>query len=268
MPEEVQYEPAPVLDRPRSSSAMAAVLIVFLVLLAGGGATYYFLRRTTPHAAPEARQAPESAAAPVTSAPAAPAVDLPPLDASDAFLRERLAGLGDEEWRNWLVSEGLARRFVASVLAVSTGRSPSRAIDRPRLAGRFAVIDGPDGARIDPASYARYDRIAASIAALDVEQTRQAYRLLRPLLDTAWGEIAPAGESLDDAARRAIDALLAAPEAPPSPEVTLAPEDGLYHYRDPQLEQLNAAQKHLLRMGPENAAKVRETLRALRSALL
>src|SRR5262245_57227278 len=112
MPDELGYEASPPpLDRPRSSAALAAVITVFLLLLAAGGVTYYFLHRpaAAPPEAPPA--ASESAAPPATATAPQRPVNLPPLDASDAFVREQLAGLGGSEWRSWLDSDGLARRF-------------------------------------------------------------------------------------------------------------------------------------------------------------
>jgi hypothetical protein len=267
MPDDFHYESAsPPLDRPRSSAALAAVLVVFLLLLAGGAATYYFLRRVPPAPpvpAPEAAVPGAPAAAPV--APPAARVDLPPLEQSDAFVREQLAAVGGAEWRSWLDSDGLARRFAAAVYALAEGKSPRRAVERPFLAGRFAVTAAGGRTRIDPASHARYDRIAETFAAVDAAQAGAAYRLLHPLLDEAWAEIGTPGETLDAAVLRAIDLLLAAPEPPAEAAVFL--HEGLYRYEDPALEALPPAQKHLLRMGPENAAKVKDGLRRLRGAL-
>lgn len=257
---------SPVLDRPRSPVALAAVISVFFLLLVAGGVTYYFLRRPAP-AVPES--APFGVSSPVpaagSGAPAPAAVRLPPLDASDAFVREQLAPLGSDEWRSWLDGDTLARRFAGAVLAVADGKSPRRALDRPTLRGGFTVTGDADDARIDPSSYARYDRIADAVATLEVERARAAYRLLYPLLAEAWAEIGPPGVSLDDAARRAIDGLLATPDAPADAEVVL--HEGLWRYRDSSLEALSAAQEHLLRMGPANAAKVRDALRRLRTTL-
>ena len=41
-----------------------------------------------------------------------------------------------------------------------------------------------------------------------------------------------------------------------------------YQYADPELESLSAAQKQLLRMGPDNMRRIQTTLRALRRELI
>jgi hypothetical protein len=267
MPDELGYETTPPpLDRPRSSAALAAVITVFLLLLGGGAVTYYFLHRPKPAApeAPPAVPAPEAQTTPPAATAPRPA-DLPALEASDPFVREHLAALDGDEWKSWLDSDGLARRFAAAVYAVGEGKSPRRAIERPFLRGSFAVTTSGGKTRIDPASYARYDRIADTVAAIDVANAAAAYKLVQPLLDEAWAEVGAPGETFKAAALRAIDHLLEAPSPPADAPVYL--QEGLYRFEDPALESLTTAQKHLLRMGPDNAAKVKEALRNVRAAL-
>ena len=62
----------------------------------------------------------------------------------------------------------------------------------------------------------------------------------------------------------AIDDMLAAPEIP-SPK--LAQPKVLYEFADPAVETLSAGQKILVRMGPENAKRVKDKLRAIRREL-
>ena len=252
----------------RPSPAGVWTVVAAFALLVGVGAAYYFKwRRPQPEAT-------RPAAAPSTTAPRAaepglepalvgPAVALPRLDESDAFVRERLGALsGDAEWGAWLAADGLVRRFVAAVSAVSEGKSPRQVLDRIAIRGPFTAR--PRGGRlvVDASSFARYDRVAAVLAALDAKAARPLWRLLRPLAGQAWAEIAPPGDSLDAALARALDHLLATPLPPAEVEVYL---DGvLYRYADPEYESLTAAQKHLFRMGQVNAARVQAALRGLR----
>ena len=70
---------------------------------------------------------------------------------------------------------------------------------------------------------------------------------------------------IDVALQRAISRLLATPDVPA--EVRLTSHVRSYHYADPQLEALTAAQKQLLRMGPRNEKLVKDKLRAILNAL-
>lgn len=53
----------------------------------------------------------------------------------------------------------------------------------------------------------------------------------------------------------------------PEPPVLLDEQIMRYEYRDPALEDLDDASKHLLRFGPENQAKVQEAARGLAERL-
>ncbi len=46
-------------------------------------------------------------------------------------------------------------------------------------------------------------------------------------------------------------------------DVELAPSGIVYSFVDPKLEELSAAQKHLLRMGPQNIQAVQKKLREI-----
>jgi hypothetical protein len=65
---------------------------------------------------------------------------------------------------------------------------------------------------------------------------------------------------------RTIRHLLAAPPLPENARIEPAKGTN-YAYSDPALEGLSAAQKQLLRMGPERARRVQERLRAFGIAL-
>lgn len=199
---------------------------------------------------------------------AAAAAELPPLDESDAFVRERARALSSEPaYERWLGEvEGLVRRGVASVENLAAGASPARhwralAPERP-----FTVRERPDGSLVPaPESYARYDPHAAAVDSIDVERTAELYRRLRPLLRVAYRELGHPEGGLEEALREAIAELRATPRLEEPPE--LEERGARWVYRDPRLEALSPAQKQLLRMGPENAARVRAKLDALAEAL-
>ena len=49
--------------------------------------------------------------------------------------------------------------------------------------------------------------------------------------------------------------------------MAVEPDGGLWAFSDPAVERLSPAQKHLVRMGPDNAALVQAKLRELADAL-
>lgn len=268
MPEEPEYEASPSpSDRSAPGSKPLAIGAV-LVLILAAVLVYRFTRGPAPAEAPS--PAPEASAPPVEPAPSpqppAPPLNLPPLDASDPVMREHLLPLSSApEWAALLAGDDVARRFAAAVSTIRQGKSPRRHLGALALEGGFAVRTTNGRLVTAPASFARYDRIAAMIAAIDTAAAASVWRLLHPLAEQAWQELAAPGQGLDAAVARTIDDLLATPQAPADAELVL--QEGSYRYVDPSLEGLSPAQKHLLRMGPGNAEKVREALRSLREML-
>jgi hypothetical protein len=91
------------------------------------------------------------------------------------------------------------------------------------------------------------------------------YRELEPLIDDAYAEIGPANADFDDRLDRAFDLLLAAPVLNESAQVEQLVVT--YAWADDEIEALSAAQRHLLRMGPDNVALIQGKLRELKAAL-
>ena len=72
-------------------------------------------------------------------------------------------------------------------------------------------------------------------------------------------------ESFDETMATALDNLLSV-DVPEEP-VEVQSYEGVYVYRDPALEALTPAEKHLLRFGPENALAMQSKLDALAVAI-
>lgn len=201
--------------------------------------------------------------------PLGPAVEpreLPPLDLTDALVRELLAGLSSRpELAAWLATDGLIRNFVASVDAVANGGTPAAQLRSLAPARPFAVSSKGGTAVIDPRSYERYDGIAATVDALDADGLARAYATLRPRLQEAYRELGYPAGNIDVAVERAIGRLLDTPLLERQVEVQRAAV--LYQFADPRIERLSAAQKQLLRMGPRNQRIIQDKLRAVGAAL-
>jgi len=86
-----------------------------------------------------------------------------------------------------------------------------------------------------------------------------------PLFQQAYRDLGYPHGYFNDRLIVAIDDMLAAPQA--TPPVALVRTDTYYRFVDPSLQQLSAGQKLMLRLGPENAAKVKAKLREIRAAL-
>jgi hypothetical protein len=189
------------------------------------------------------------------------------LSGSDAVVRELAAGLSSNpKLAAWLVNEDLIRRFTASVDNIASGLSPLAHLEFLRPKAGFEVDKWSGGGFvIDPASYRRYDLPAQVFASLDTEGTVALYQELKPLIDEAYAEIGPPNRTFDGQLETAFDQLLAVPVLTGPARV-----DQLvltYAWADDELEGLSSAQRHLLRMGPENVSLIQAKLRELRAAL-
>jgi hypothetical protein len=237
----------------------------------GLGVLWLSLRGEAPHPAPFdssiPSEAPESPASPPESeADVEESVKLPPLSESDPFLREILGKLSSHPFlASFLEADDLVRKIVVAVANVAEGVSPAKQLHHVRPEERLAVVETTARIVIDPESYRRYDATAELFSSLDAGAVAGIYRTLEPLLEEAHSELGlPAGK-FRDTLSRAIDVLLLVPvvEGP----IRLRVVSVNYAFEDPALEKLSPAQKHLVRMGPENTRRIQRKLAELKTAL-
>ena len=189
------------------------------------------------------------------------------LATSDAVVRELAAEISSHpKLVAWLVNEDLIRRFVASVDNIASGASPQAHLEFLRPKEGFEVDERRNGVLvIEPDSYGRYDLVAQVFASIDTEGAMTLYRELEPLIDEAYAEIGPAGADFDDRLDRAFDLLLAVPVLEGDAEVEQLIVT--YAWADDEIEALSAAQRHFLRMGPDNVSLIQGKLGEFRAAL-
>lgn len=233
---------------------------IVIALVAVVGLTAYLLvgRKTpTPEVPPPA---------PVPAPPTLEETPLPPGGETDVRLRDVLRGLSSRpEWAKWLGQQDLLERGVAATDNVAEGLSPRRHLDFLAPQGAFQTEERNGREWIAPATYTRWNTFADVIASIDAKAAARAVDTLRPLLDGAYRQLGYPGASFEPVLRRALQRIAGARviETP----VEVAPKGAIYAFADPELEQLPAADKHLLRMGPRNtkllAGKANEILKAL-----
>lgn len=269
------YQADPEADRANEREGMSPVAIgvlLLVLLLLGGGAFWWFTRDAADGETAAAVEAPATDDAQSNdesvSEPAAPQppVELPPLGASDPFVRQTAAKLSEHPaLTRWLANDDLVRRFVATVDNVANGQSPRSHLEFMAPQRRFSAhrVDGELVAR--PEAFARYDLMVDVFTSLDIGTSVQLYHNLEPLFEEAYREIAPPGSEFRDVLADAIDEMLAVDLPEEAPELEEAVVS--YRYADPELESLTPAQKHLLRLGPERARRVQTKLKFLQAGL-
>ena len=195
------------------------------------------------------------------------AVDLPRLNDSDSFVAEKISELSSgTSLLGYLVDEQLVRRAVVLVENISRGQYPQTALPYKPIVEEMQV-SSDDGRlfTMEAASYTRFDAAVAAFVALDTEQTVGLYRLLSPLLQQAYAEIGFRDAEFEQALIKAIDAVLSAPEI--EGPFQLVKPSVMYLYADTRLEELANMNKQLIRLGPENSARLKAKLREFKQAL-
>ncbi len=244
----------------KKRNTMLAV-VVALVIAAGAG--WYFVYgpgKPPPPPPPVVEAEPE----PVVEEEPEPV--LPALDASDPFLRSLFAAITDNpDALAWLLGDDLARRIAVATDNVADGISPRRALAALSPTESFRAEGDGEELHVHPAAFARYDAVAAALEGADSPGMARVIRGVLPILDAAYAELGRPDRTFAGALLAALDRIAAVPM--PEPPVLLDEQIMRYEYRDPSLEDLDDASKHLLRFGPENQAKVQEAARGLAERL-
>lgn len=214
-----------------------------------------------------AAPAPEPAVRHPLETPADAAASLPTLDNSDSMMRRALAGLmGNKAFGELVVPDQLVRRIVATVDNLPRRTAPTRAMPLNAVPGAFGTVGGEDNATIDSANYERYLPYVRVVEMIEPHALVYSYAQAYPLFQRAYEQLGYPGKFFNDRLMEAIDDLLSAPQfdAP----VRVLHSKVLYEFADPDLETLSAGQKIMIRIGKENAARVKAKLWDLRRELI
>lgn len=203
---------------------------------------------------------------------------LPSLDDSSPAVEAALHGLiGQQAVLDFLGVGNHIRQLVATVDNLPRQQAPARMWPVNRTPGQFVVEDSADGQSfIAAANFARYAPFVNLAVSVDADRAVALYVRFYPLLQQAYEQLGYRGKYFNDRLVEVIDHLLAAPQVGDAIAVVLPPQDPstvverpwvMYRFADPALESLSAGQKILVRMGPENASRLKHKLAELRARL-
>lgn len=196
----------------------------------------------------------------------AAAIVLPPLDETDAVVRELVIALSSHpSIAAWLATDGLIRNFTVVVTNIADGRTPARHLSRLRPTPSFRVIERGGDLYIDPRSYERYNTLAAAASSIDPAGSARLYATLKPRIEEAYRELGRPDTPFDRTLERAIVVLLSTPVR--EDQLRVEPRGIGFGFAARDLEALTDAQKQLLRAGPRNARTVQAALREIALAL-
>ena len=193
-------------------------------------------------------------------------VQVAPADVGEAAVNKELA-------RNWPLAQlrkyfnlqEQARRLVITVDNLPREHVPSQ-LRIPRGVPELLRVQ-KDGETItlDPSNYERYDRIISYVEKMDARKIGRLYAKFYPLLQRTYEETGFPEERFHDRVLAALDDMMDAPR--PTGPIRLVQPKVLYRFEDDHLESLSAGQKIMIRVGPDNAARLRKVLARVRAAI-
>lgn len=258
------------------NTVLERVVFVVLVVAVVGGGWWWYKSREAPPAPPPAATAPEPVSAkpaeaeirhPIEKAPVAeqpePPKPLPALADSDAAALDALAGLfARRQLPDFLIPKDLVRRIVATVDNLPRAKVAVQLWPVKPAPGTFIVNQTVGGKYIGADNAARYAAYVQWIESIDARSLAALYVRWYPLFQQAYRDLGYPQGYFNDRLVTVIDHLLATPDI--APPVALVQPKVLYEYADADLQSRSAGQKILLRIGADNATKVKAKLRELR----
>jgi Protein of unknown function (DUF3014) len=272
----------------RGAVAAAAAVLIALALVGG----WYWWQQQQPKLPPLPTVSTEPA--PVAAAPAAaptePAIQHPidvpaatvaeaprTLDQADAVIAQALNSLiGSKAGASMVRRDDFVRRAVVTIDNLGRTHAAPRLWPVNPTAGKFTAQRESDNDVISAANSARYDTFIMLAGSLDSARAATLYKQNYPLFQAAYKELGYPSAYFNDRLVAVIDQLLATPEPAGPLAVRLTEVKGnvpstqpwtRYEFADPQLEALPAGSKMLLRMGNDNARKLKAKLREFRAAI-
>ena len=207
-----------------------------------------------------------------------PEPDLPPVTApeptielslaeANTQLAERLSELQiapiDEQFAS---KPNAIERSVAITDILRQGEVPYKLLPVARPKQKFPFADNGLAVTMDPAGFARYDGLTNTLSKLDVNTTITLFREYQSTIQQAWQALGYADKSVEPALLEVLELIMLTPDI--QLDARLLRDEANWVYEDESLEKLPALQKQIMRMGPENAERLKALARDLRGGLL
>jgi len=189
---------------------------------------------------------------------------LPALNDSDTMVVAKIDEYLSDSVMSLLVTDDVIRRGVVFIDNLAQGKVAKKHNPVIKPQESFSVTEG-DILTIDPNSYERYTPYVKIFTSMSAAQVVRMFEEYQPLINDAYTEIGYGDDEFKQTLNDAIDLLLDTPE--PEGALPLLRDSVTYQYAFSEWEQLSAAQKQLLRMGPDNMKKVKAALRNIKAQL-
>jgi len=257
-------------ERPEERPPVIRTFLIVLAVVLVGLSVLYFAFLKKPKSEPVesaaktiAETVPEGRVETDKPVPEVPPVEL---GKSDDLVRQMAKEVSSHpRLATWLQSQNIIRKFTAAVDNIANGQSPRKQVDFFNPSGVYKVTKKGTIYVTDPSSYARYNQPVDVFISLDPGAFAGLFRAFKPLFQEAYKDLGYPDADFEDTLVRAIVELLKTPIV--EREIPMEKSVVTYRMLDSRLESLSEAQKHLLRMGPENVGSVQLKLREIARAL-
>ncbi len=191
---------------------------------------------------------------------------LPELSESDPAVRDALFDFLGSEWvSKYFRLQEIVRNIVVTVDNLPRKTAAMRLFPVKPVGGAFITTMIEGGPVIAPDNAKRYEPYVRIAEMVDAKKLVDAYVHLYPLFQRAYQDLGYPNGYFNDRLIAVIDHLLASPEV--YGPIALVQPHVQYRFADPELEAASAGNKIMLRLGVDNAKKVKTKLREIRREL-
>ena len=191
---------------------------------------------------------------------------LPVLDKSDTLILETLVKLVEQDIFGSLFNiDEIIQRFVVTIDNLPRKSMPRKHLTTQPISGLFLIAKEKGEIYLQVNNFKRYLPLVKLTESVNVDQLVSIYIHFYPLFQQAYEELGYPSGYFNDRLIEVIDHLLSMPKV--TQPVKLIRPRILYRYADPDLERLSSGQKILIRIGPDNADRIKKQLRKVRELL-
>jgi hypothetical protein len=192
---------------------------------------------------------------------------LPPLEQSDSAALAALADIfGKKAVKQFFLPQEVIRRFVVTIDSLPREVISAQLQPTTPVRGKLRTAGEGETLTLAQANFERYAAFVRLAEKVDAKTFTAVYTRLYPLFQQAYRDLGYPKGYFNDRFVAVIDHMLEAPQS--KGPIALVQPHIFYKFADPELESLSAGHKLMLRIGNENAARVKKKLREVRSELV
>ncbi len=188
-------------------------------------------------------------------------------ETGDQYARESIDAVnGGKALAQFVAGDYVVERAVAIIDALRRGEVPYKLLPVGKPSTIFPISDNGLRVTLDTAGFRRYDGFAQWVGGLDTPALVSLLNDYEMIATQALTRMGVTDFDIRSAVLAATTQILSTPQV--AVDAELMRREANWVYMDPELEALSSLQKHVLRMGPENADIVQQKARDIRGALL